>query len=663
MNSLDFLSPVDLQEASQFLSSINIQDNDAKTRAKILSCWESIDVSACPGSGKTSMLVANLGWAVDRWQLDGAGICVLSHTNVAKDEIAKRLTKHQSSKLFSWPHFVGTIHEFVNRYVAIPYLRSNDKLIRVIDSDVTYRKCLENLWYVDGYTQTFKRNFHRCNKFKLRNQLTELDWYISADHRFEVSSSENPPEKFREMLRKWSKDSGCYETENSDGFYDFVKRVKQNTSRNGFHSHVDMFAFAQKAISENIDVSHICNRFPLVFVDESQDTNEMQSNLLYQIFDPDQLIVQRFGDSDQQIFDFGDKSHTDHFTLRLRAGLSISETRRCSKPISAVASKLSLSGTAMMAVANDCQILPHIILFDKDSISEVIPTFLDLIETNGVMIEQDSVVKVIGQIGKKPSEEQEKSFPYSIWHYTTSFVKPHKGGIGQPKNIAELVYYCREQFGENGDNYHALNTFFMGLARLVPGLGVHQTSRFPFREVRKTLDNDEQFNFNSVKLFESFLSVFKDITLSHPTPLEIKSQLEKILTENGVKYSREYMEFSTTISRTDTLFVMPLPGSDQTIHVEIDTIAGVKGETHTATLVLETFSRKHCIKEAIKAAFQPKRNETQKKYMKHLFVAMTRPKDFLCLALPQDGYDQLAKEPQIKNWLDDHFATPLTLGH
>tara|TARA_B110000503_G_C7040826_1_gene368140 strand:+ start:84 stop:539 length:456 start_codon:yes stop_codon:yes gene_type:complete len=85
--------------------------------------------------------------------------------------------------------------------------------------------------------------------------------------------------------------------------------------------------------------------------------------------------------------------------------------------------------------------------------------------------------------------------------------------------------------------------------------------------------------------------------------------------------------------------------------VELSTIHGVKGETHDATLVLET--KYHCfdLKEMLSyltgdlpnqehpnvklrgnphhsAVFKP-----NKKFMRQLYVAMSRPKHLLCLAL------------------------------
>ena len=60
-------------------------------RRNVIKNLESVDVQAFPGSGKTTTLVAKLAILAKKWPYSNAGICVLSHTNVAREEIEKRL--------------------------------------------------------------------------------------------------------------------------------------------------------------------------------------------------------------------------------------------------------------------------------------------------------------------------------------------------------------------------------------------------------------------------------------------------------------------------------------------------------------------------------------------------------------------------------------------
>lgn len=60
-------------------------------RLQILKSVATLDVEACPGSGKTTLLVAKLAILARKWTDARRGICILSHTNVARREIESSL--------------------------------------------------------------------------------------------------------------------------------------------------------------------------------------------------------------------------------------------------------------------------------------------------------------------------------------------------------------------------------------------------------------------------------------------------------------------------------------------------------------------------------------------------------------------------------------------
>lgn len=126
-NEIEIIEELLLPEGSHF-------SDDAKT---VISCWESTDVSACPGSGKTTVLLAKLKILADRMPLDnGEGVCVLSHTNVAVNEIKTRLSSC-ADKLLNYPNYVGTIQSFIDSYIVKPYLkRKTTVALQVVDDEV-----------------------------------------------------------------------------------------------------------------------------------------------------------------------------------------------------------------------------------------------------------------------------------------------------------------------------------------------------------------------------------------------------------------------------------------------------------------------------------------------------------------------------------------------
>jgi superfamily I DNA/RNA helicase len=114
--------------------------SDEECRAVLLANG-SVDIQAAPGSGKTTILAARLYLLSRKWTEERQGICVISHTTVARDEIRNRLaTTPEGARLLTYPHFIGTIHGFVNQFLALPELRGQGGGVDCIDDDVFARR-------------------------------------------------------------------------------------------------------------------------------------------------------------------------------------------------------------------------------------------------------------------------------------------------------------------------------------------------------------------------------------------------------------------------------------------------------------------------------------------------------------------------------------------
>lgn len=101
------ITELDLEALATLTPDLNFEDDD---RRAVLLENQSRDINAAPGSGKTTVLAAKLLILARKWEAARSGICVLSHTNVARDEIQRRLGKSiEGSRLLTYPHFIGTI--------------------------------------------------------------------------------------------------------------------------------------------------------------------------------------------------------------------------------------------------------------------------------------------------------------------------------------------------------------------------------------------------------------------------------------------------------------------------------------------------------------------------------------------------------------------------
>ena len=133
----------------------------------IIQCNETKDIKACPGSGKTTSLLAKLVILANKMPLENnQGICVLTHTNVAINEIKSRLGK-KADVLFTYPNFFGTIQSFVDKFLAIPCFELCYGKSPINISDELYLNCVLRSFRA-------KTNYLKAKNPKLRNKLYSL---------------------------------------------------------------------------------------------------------------------------------------------------------------------------------------------------------------------------------------------------------------------------------------------------------------------------------------------------------------------------------------------------------------------------------------------------------------------------------------------------------
>lgn len=89
-------------------------------QARIIGHDGSAFVSACPGAGKTRVLVERAGVILNRGN-SGKAVAFLSFTNAAISELELRLHKGGLLPSPTFPHFVGTFDSFLWRFLVAPF--------------------------------------------------------------------------------------------------------------------------------------------------------------------------------------------------------------------------------------------------------------------------------------------------------------------------------------------------------------------------------------------------------------------------------------------------------------------------------------------------------------------------------------------------------------
>lgn len=441
--------------------------NDESRLAAIRN-MDTVDFEACPGSGKTTLLVAKLAILANRWRHPRQGVCVLSHTNAARNEIGTRLSASPvGGALLRYPHFVGTIHSFVNEYLAVPWLRSKGNPIKAIDTQIALRQRMGSL----GWNWKSAMANRNLSEFALMYDAADY----SGRNKGNLSST-TPLSQAMVAATKASSEAGyfCYD---------------------------EMFVWANELLDQRPEVAAaLRERFPFVFVDEAQDNSELQSALLHRVFldgaNPSRR--QRFGDSNQAIYNAGfdlGGANTDPFPSTKKFDLPRSyrfnqTVANQVKGLGVAPQQLVGAGPSPSAIEAEPK-APTIFLFDDDSVASVLPRYAShLVEqfTAGDL-RAGTYVAVAGV----HESDRVEPIPCAMGHYA-----PHYDAACARRDVSQATfaqYLARARFelGGSGNVFPLIHATASAVLRLasIAGADVSLYSRkSPHRRVLERLDGN-----------------------------------------------------------------------------------------------------------------------------------------------------------------------------
>lgn len=237
----------------------------------VIRCWNSVDVSACPGSGKTTVLLAKLKLLTDRMPFEnGAGICVLSHTNVAVDAIRNRLSSY-ADKLLGYPNYIGTIQSFVDKFITMPYLRKvAGRNVQTVDNR-TYAQHI--LGTIQNNVKRYKElNYVIESNFKRGNIFQEKLDYVQALYLRNDGAL---------CLNKQKKALAGADKSSTKQYHVLMEDL---IKIEGIIRYKDAYLYAKDAIKALPEAytDLFSSRFQYVFIDEYQDCNDVQSRMDYE---------------------------------------------------------------------------------------------------------------------------------------------------------------------------------------------------------------------------------------------------------------------------------------------------------------------------------------------------------------------------------------------
>ena len=618
-----------------------------QSRQEFLRARTTLDVSACPGSGKTTLIVAKLAIMARKWPHRTKGICVLSHTNAAREEIQRRLRGTVvGQQLLSYPHFIDTIHGFVNRFLALPWLNSNGFLAATVDDDVTsvYRRralTRSDYWMVENFLQRKHSGFDRI-RLKDRN--------------LHIGLCDRP-----------------FPAQLSAATHQIATRAVTASSNAGYFCYDEMFIWAKALLEDCPGVAtFLQNRFPLVIVDEMQDTSELQVGILEAVFPrvSSEVALQRVGDPNQAIFD-GARAGTavpggfpDAATC-----LKIPNSFRFGSAIATLASPFAvdaagpdgLQGVGPRAVEGAPECCTNALLIFQDAEAQGV---LDAYGQHVLSSFGDDTL-AIGDVAAVGAVHQDAidvaagdpHFPKTVPHYWSGYTAEVGRREPQPRTLIQYARVAQALVRDGRDLAPGVEKIASGLVRLARCAGGAELlgRRAPkHRALVDVLSANAEATAAYRRLLRAFLIDWE--------PLSVASwgqrQADILLVAAGLGASGTAPKATDDFLRWDqqdpslAALAATSPqdagpnvyrvddGAGRSVNIRLGSVHSMKGQTHLATLLLSTYWHDHSAKRILPWLLGQKVNlngagTRDRARLQQTYVAMTRPSHLVCLAVPR----------------------------
>lgn len=630
------ISDTDIDALESYFSGDNSRAAAWKfdlTRRDAIKGW--MDVQACPGSGKTTLVAAKLILLAQKWEHRHKGVCVLTHTNVAKHEIIEKMTLHPTGeRLLSYPHFIGTIQEFVNKFLGLPKVRGKYPFTSFSDGNVAKNfvgKILASNHDLGSLYGNLKRELTNASNDEIRSCLgtlhfssENLDLTFSRLNGSKVTSAASSRSDRRKML--------C--------------SLKTKMMEEGLFNYRDMYAIADRAIDQNTKLpSILATRFPCWIMDEMQDTQLHQDKLLQKIIHDSDVLMQRLGDPDQAIFDGIGGGQPNESYNKSETLHTIQNTHRFGRSISEKVARLSYNriGEIQSERPDTYSTHPHtIFVFDDTTQTHVLNAFSELVSKCDPEGNWEQI-KAVGASNGQQGHIEKYWADYNQGK-STSVDNPTRlveiltvdgcveGAVIYKKILDAIVVMLRS-------DRNAINT----RSKLEQHLKSHVNYGTFRRAVAKLLLNGAGTSKNWVGLAQDIKNVLPDMKADSIGPF----------------FDFDESEPATTSMAPNNKFI-----SANGRQIEVATIHSVKGETHDATLVLETKHHDFDLEKMlpylsgdIDCAPTGKR---QIERMRRLFVGASRPRHLVCMAIHADHLSSELRENLRDNfnWTISEISSP-----
>lgn len=686
-------------------------------RVEIIKKDSSCYVQACPGSGKTTVLLAKLVILANKLPFaDGRGVCVLTHTNVAIDEIKAKVGP-KADVLFSYPNFFGTIQTFLHKYVAAAALHHfYGSQIQYVDNDIAMAIMLKK--YISLPFENKLKGFvfarmaakeHRVSEEEINawggvelltaanvikrkgKRVIWFDFQLSGHNYADI------PRNIAQLIR--AKKKVILDNEWKDIILSFkvdwqnnqiiadqrpigfasesgaeYLKIKEEMFKEGILSFEDAYDLAFRYIREKglVFSEFSDKRFKYLFIDEVQDCDKQQVELIRSLFADDKVIVQRFGDYCQAIYEGDGNTGGDNAGLRDENLLYIRDSNRFGEKIARPLRSLCMEDNHLLVGNEDVHSVKPVIIVYDDPLT-VLPKYAELLRTITIP-EMDNIsvlnlankekmedslhrvnIKACGWVGKTGANEQKRY----IESYYPSFEKKNSKPRVSGDSFDDFLFKSLQVTVKD-----SATSIIQGIIEFLDLCEIRNNTK---RYTRTSLidyfmsadaNNKEEF-LSKVMNWAMLASTNNNTEERQHLKEDIYQYLINTLLplfgkEEASVGANAFFNATTAVNQEGQDSKQGNIYKEDGLEIEVATVHSVKGETHAATLYLETFFNKYYESERLKEQFKgvsyTGTDDDTLKSLRVVYVGMSRPRYLLCAAIQKDRFHSMDCQELREMW-------------
>lgn len=554
-----------------------------------------IIVKACPGSGKTLCVSERIIKFINQHESNISGLAITSFTNVAVDEIKNNYEEETGKKIES-PHFIGTLDNFINKYIFLPYgyLVMNCKKRPILVGE--------------PHSKWHSKNYY-CKQFDQISFNKNHDIY-AINKRIRLTNE--------------------------------MKKCKEDLIKKGYATQEDANYYAMQILDEFPQITNaLINKFPYLIIDEAQDLSEIQMEIVDILIKNGLKNILLVGDPYQAIFEW--KTAKPQLFLykynlwkkQYNTNIDLKYTFRCSKNISKYLT--AFCGMKIEScVDKSINLEPKLLPLDEDYI-KIVDNFINKVKSyfkNRKKVDIAILFRTREDLNKYLNSSQNTFKIENILKTSDKDISEFENKLSNHlkiKNKNDIKNYTENIL--KGENYFLNNNFINGFREFEKAYIKIITKKFNNTNklihesiTKKGLYNHRQDVWNFINLFEKPKNknqlIDEWIDINNTLLLKKgKFYLSKIKTKD--KYSK------TNVNTILTWNMINLDNNETTSDYYCGTIHSVKGKSFDAVLLILNSA---CLNILGK-------NLMDKKELRNVYVGMSRARHILNIAVPQNDLE------------------------